>query len=43
MKNTGSSAKVPVEPDQQTELLDQSCRIPGVIGGGVPGGKTNMM
>jgi phosphomevalonate kinase len=35
----GESASVPIEPDEQTELLDACCAIPGVIGGGVPGGK----
>lgn len=35
----GQSAGVPIEPDEQSELLDACCSIPGVIGGGVPGGK----
>ena len=30
-------SRVPVEPDVQTELLDACCRLPGVIGGVVPG------
>ncbi|KAG7530252.1 hypothetical protein FFLO_05182 [Filobasidium floriforme] len=37
MKTMGESASVPIEPDEQTELLDACCAIPGVIGGGVPG------
>lgn len=35
----GETAGVPIEPDEQTELLDACCAIPGVIGGGVPGGE----
>lgn len=39
MKNMGDAAGVPIEPDEQTGLLDRCWKIPGVIGGGVPGGE----
>ena len=39
----GQSAGVPIEPDEQSELLDACCAIPGVIGGGVPGGKSGFV
>lgn len=29
---------MPIEPIEQTRLLDASRAVPGVIGGGVPGG-----
>lgn len=32
-----SEAKVPIEPEEQTALLDECSAIPGVIGGVVPG------
>ena len=32
-----SLSSVPIEPPEQTRLLDQCCALPGVIGGGVPG------
>ena len=38
MKQTGEASGVPIEPDEQTRLLDACLEIPGVIGGGVPGG-----
>lgn len=34
----GEQAGVPIEPDEQTRLLDACIKQPGVIGGGVPGG-----
>ncbi|KAJ9098228.1 hypothetical protein QFC21_004557 [Naganishia friedmannii] len=37
MKMMGQANDVPIEPDEQTRLLDACLRIPGVIGGGVPG------
>ncbi|CAD6572395.1 MAG: phosphomevalonate kinase [Cyphobasidiales sp. Tagirdzhanova-0007] len=38
MKAMGGSAMVPIEPDEQTHLLDASTeQCPGVLGGGVPG------
>ena len=40
MKQMGELADVPIEPDEQTRLLDACTNdIPGVIGGGVPGGE----
>ncbi|KAI5452402.1 phosphomevalonate kinase [Naganishia albida] len=37
MKDMGEASGVPIEPDEQTRLLDACLEIPGVIGGGVPG------
>ncbi|KAJ9117552.1 hypothetical protein QFC22_004402 [Naganishia vaughanmartiniae] len=37
MKMMGQANDVPIEPDEQTRLLDACLEIPGVIGGGVPG------
>jgi phosphomevalonate kinase len=42
MKAMGQFIGVPIEPDEQSELLDACCAIPGIIGGGVPGGKSGM-
>lgn len=39
MRAMGKSSSVPIEPPEQTRLLDACCGIRGVIGGGVPGGK----
>ena len=39
MKKMGDLSGVPVEPPQQTRLLDACIERVGVIGGGVPGGK----
>lgn len=40
MKGMGESVGVPIEPDEQTRLLDACIQRAGVIGGGVPGGKS---
>lgn len=37
MKDMGKKSKVPIEPDGQTDLLDECEKLPGVIGSGVPG------
>ncbi|CCA68650.1 related to ERG8-phosphomevalonate kinase [Serendipita indica DSM 11827] len=37
MKTMGNLAGVPIEPDEQTRLLNKCMELPGVIGGGVPG------
>lgn len=37
IREMSSRAKVPIEPDVSTELIDRCCDIPGVIGGVVPG------
>lgn len=37
MKALGEGPGVPVEPDEQTRLLDACVQIKGVLGGGVPG------
>ncbi|KAH7339541.1 phosphomevalonate kinase [Rhizoctonia solani] len=37
MRAMGKSSGVPIEPPEQTQLLDACCALPGVIGGGVPG------
>lgn len=34
----GEFAGVPIEPKEQTSLLDACLAIPGVVAGGVPGG-----
>lgn len=34
----GAATTAEIEPEQQTELLDGCISLPGVIGGGVPGG-----
>ena len=38
MREMGTLSGVPIEPPEQTELLDACISQPGVIGGGVPGG-----
>jgi hypothetical protein len=35
------ASAVPVEPQEQTNLLEESILAPGVIGGTVPGGKSS--
>ncbi|CAE6517986.1 unnamed protein product [Rhizoctonia solani] len=37
MRAMGKSSGVPIEPPEQTQLLDACCALPGIIGGGVPG------
>ncbi|KAG6846194.1 hypothetical protein H0H93_015489 [Arthromyces matolae] len=37
MKSMGERSGVPIEPDEQTNLLDSCLSLAGVIGGGVPG------
>ncbi|KAG9081477.1 phosphomevalonate kinase, partial [Ceratobasidium sp. 392] len=37
MRAVGKSSGVPIEPPEQTQLLDACYALPGVIGGGVPG------
>jgi phosphomevalonate kinase len=39
MKQMGDFSGVPIEPAEQTRLLDICIALPGVVGGGVPGGK----
>jgi phosphomevalonate kinase len=41
MKNMGDRAGVPIEPAEQTQLLDLCMEIPGVIMAGVPGAGGN--
>lgn len=36
----GELAGVPIEPLEQTKLLDICCFQAGVVGGGVPGGES---
>ncbi len=38
MREMGSRADVPIEPEGQTKLLDACVSQAGVVGGGVPGG-----
>ncbi|KAF7288656.1 Ferrochelatase, mitochondrial [Mycena chlorophos] len=37
MRKMGQLSEVPIEPTEQTELLDLCIAQPGVVGGGVPG------
>ena len=39
MREMGSLSGVPIEPPEQTQLLDACVSLAGVIGGGVPGGE----
>ena len=41
MREMGNFAGVPIEPPEQTALLDTCMSVAGVIGGGVPGGKSD--
>lgn len=41
MRTMSASSQVPIEPPEQTRLLDACSVLPGVLGGGVPGGKLN--
>jgi phosphomevalonate kinase len=43
MKGMGDMADVPIEPEEQSRLLDACCQLPGVIGAGVPGGESDSM
>lgn len=38
MRQMGALAGVPIEPPEQTKLLDTCVSQAGIIGGGVPGG-----
>lgn len=38
MKKMGELSDVPIEPVEQTKLLNSCISLAGVIGGGVPGG-----
>lgn len=38
MREMGGLSDVPLEPIEQTQLLDACVSLAGVIGGGVPGG-----
>lgn len=40
MREMGEASGVPIEPPEQTKLLDAVSALPGVIGAGVPGGET---
>jgi len=37
MRDMGTKSKVPIEPPEQTSLLDNCIAKAGVVGGGVPG------
>jgi len=37
MRTMGELAGVPIEPPEQTNILNSSAILPGVVGGGVPG------
>lgn len=34
----GNLAQVPIEPDEQTRLIDSTIKLPGVVFSAVPGG-----
>ena len=38
MRDMSAGAHVPIEPPEQTRLLDACIALRGVVGGGVPGG-----
>ena len=40
MRKMGTRSDVPIEPKEQTDLLDECVSLAGVIGGGVPGGQS---
>lgn len=42
MREMGNLSGVPIEPPEQTELLDACVSGAGVIGGGVPGGRFSL-
>lgn len=37
IREMSMKAEVPIEPKAQTDLLDTCCRVPGILGGVVPG------
>ncbi|GAA6009539.1 phosphomevalonate kinase [Rhodotorula paludigena] len=37
IRHMGESSGVPIEPPEQTKLLDECSKLPGVVGAGVPG------
>lgn len=37
LKTMTEESGAPIEPDSQTAILDQACKLPGVLGGVVPG------
>lgn len=41
MREMGELSNVPIEPPEQTRLLDACSALPGVIGAGVPGGASS--
>lgn len=38
MREMGTASGTPIEPPEQTRLLDACLLTPGVVAGGVPGG-----
>lgn len=38
MREMGKLSGVEIEPEKQTQLLNESVSMAGVVGGGVPGG-----
>merc|ERR1712157_38680 len=37
LKGMGNAANVPIEPDKQTKLANETMKLPGVVAAGVPG------
>jgi phosphomevalonate kinase len=40
LQQMSAATGVPIEPTEQTELLDQCMAVPGTVMAGVPGGKS---
>lgn len=43
MRKMGEASGVPIEPPEQTKLLDACSALPGVVGAGVPGGEPSLL
>lgn len=42
MREMGELSNVPIEPPEQSNLLNGCLAKPGVVGGGVPGGQFSL-
>lgn len=43
LQRMSAATGVPIEPTEQTELLDQCMAIPGTVMAGVPGGRSRLI